>query len=157
MKKIKFILISLISVCSVYAEQNQTAESNSTKPPIVEFIDSNLLSQTGSYIDRKKEYIALYFFADWCVASRQMTSNVLQFEQLFGDKVCIVAVNAGSNDRWFFGRYRMPWRTVTPPSRGDLIEYFNVTHVPKFILLNKQGESIKGDRFKREIAYNEQR
>ena len=156
MKIMKYAALSLIAVTSLFAEQNATIDNNSTQPPIIQFIDSNLLDQSGEYTKRNKDYIALYFHADWCPASRQMTSNVVDFNKLFGDNVCIVSVNIGNNDRWVFGRHRIPWKMVTPPSEKDLADYFGVTHIPKFILLNKHGESITGEKFKREIAYNEQ-
>jgi len=121
----------------------------------MQFIDDNLMTKNGSYTSRPEKFVALYFFADWCPASRQMAHNVVAFDELFGDKVSIVAVNAGDKDDWFFGRYRIPWKTTTRPARQDLIDHFSIRHIPKFILLNEQGALITGDQFKKAINYEE--
>lgn len=150
MKKIKFTAISiLLAFASLkgFADTNST-DTNSTKPPIIQFIDDNLMSRVGSYVGREKKFIGIYFHADWCPASRGFTNNVLDFHQLWGDKVALVTINAGDNNKWFFNRYPIPWKMIDGPARQDLIDFFGVRHVPKFILLDDEGNRLTGEQFK---------
>ena len=158
MKKLKYSLTALLlAIVSVkgHAETNSTVDANDTRPPIIRFIDDNLMSKQGAYVERKKKFIGIYVFADWCPASRSFTSNVLDFHKLWGDKVALVTVNAGDNNRWFFNRYHIPWRMIDGPARQDIIDYFGLRNVPKFILLDEQGNRLTGEQFKKAIKWTD--
>ena len=152
--KYKFVTCLLLAAQSLWADTNAT-DHNQTKPPIVNFIDMNIMNEKFEYIKRKKENIALVFVSDWCQASRSFLHNVDDFEDLWGDDTAIILVNAGNNTRWIISKYDVSWRVIDGPAREDLVKWFNVRHVPKFILVNtKTGDTMNREQWK-ELQGNE--
>ena len=152
--KYKFVTCILLAAQSLWADTNST-DSNQTKPPIVKFIDMNMMNDQFKYVKRKKENIALVFVQDWCQASRSFLSNVDDFEDLWGDDTAIILVNAGNNHQWVINKYDVNWRVIDGPARQDLIDWFRVRSVPKFILVNnKTGEPMNREEWK-ELQGNE--
>ena len=152
--KYKFVTCILLVAQSLWADTNST-DNNQTKPPIINFIDMNMMDDKFKYVKRKKENIALVFVQDWCQASRSFLSNVDDFEDLWGDDTAIVLVNAGDNHQWVINKYDVNWRVIDGPARQDLIDWFRVRSVPKFILVNnKTGDTMNRKEWK-ELQGNE--
>ena len=108
-----------------------------------------MMNDRFQYMERKKENIALVFVQDWCQASRHFLANVKPFEDLWGDDTAIILVNAGKNHEWVINRYDVDWRVIDGPARQDLIDWFRVRSVPKFVLVDvKTGESMNREQWK---------
>ena len=132
--KYKLITCILLAAQVLWADDN-TTDTNQTKPDIINFIDMNLMDDQFGYVKRKKDNIALIFVSDWCQASRSFLSNVDDFEDLWGDDTAIVLINTGSNHQWVINRYDVSWRVIDGPARQDLIDWFEVRSVPKLVLV----------------------
>lgn len=146
--KYKLITCLLLVAQSIWADSN-TTDANRTNPPIVNFIDMNMMDDSFQYTKRKKDNIALVFVQDWCQASRHFLANVKPFERLWGDDTAIILINAGNNHQWVINRYDVDWRVIDGPARQDLIDWFKVRHVPKLVLVDtKTGESMNREQWK---------
>ena len=148
MKMRRYITCLLLAAQSLWAESNST-DTNNTKPPIVNFIDMNMMDSRFQYMDRKKDHIALVFVQDWCQASRHFLANVAPFDDLWGDDTAIILVNAGNNHQWVVNRYDVDWRVIDGPARQDLIDWFKVKQLPKLVLVDtKTGTSMNREQWK---------
>ena len=125
-------------------------DANLSISPIIRMVDQNLLNMHGESYQRTKQYIGLCILADWCPASRSFARHISDFHNLFGDEVTLVLVNPGKRSDWFFGRYRIPWKTVRSSALASLLDQLQIKHAPKFILMDEQGKLYDRTNWKRD-------
>ena len=128
--------------------QAKQTDANSSISPIIQMVDQNLFDMRGKPHERTKKFIGLCILADWCPASRSFARHISDFHDLFGDEVTLVLINPGRRLDWFFGRYKIPWTTVSSSAVAPLLDQLQIKHAPKFILMDENGKHYDRSNWK---------
>lgn len=90
--------------------------------------------------------VYLKFWATWCSYCREEMPHLQHVQDIYGDKIEVVAVNVGMNDSIARINKFMEKRHLAIPvsfdAQGDLVETFQVLGTPQHILINKSGEIV---------------
>ncbi len=111
---------------------------------------------TGEEIDSRtlaqREYVLLYFSAQWCMPCRSFTPELIEFYRNQGGgqqfEIILVSHDRSQQEMVEYARESgMPW-TVLPFDRVDssnLKSAFNVRGIPRLVVLNGDGdEAVEG-------------
>ncbi len=103
---------------------------------------SSLLSQ--------KDYVLLYFSAEWCPPCRQFTPLLTDFYEEYSEKgsleVVFFSVDRSADDMYAYMQgYDMNWLAVPYDRRNEsgLAGTFNVRSVPRLLALDGEGRVVK--------------
>ena len=143
MRKILITGITMFWTFGFLAVSNARASDGDANPqvsPIVRLVDDHLVTSSGKPHLRSKRFIGLCILADWCPASRSFARHVSDFHELFGNEVTLVLINPGKRSDWFFVRYPIRWTTIRPKGIAPLLELLEISHAPKFILMDENGK-----------------
>ncbi len=124
---------------------------------LIEAVGPVLYRIDGTEVDSRtlaeREYVLLYFSAQWCAPCRTFTPELIDFYRNAGGgqrfEIILVSRDRSQQEMVEYAREsRMPW-TVMEYDRVDqsgLMQTFNVRGIPRLVVLNGRGrEAVKGD------------
>ncbi|MEM7624752.1 MAG: thioredoxin-like domain-containing protein [Planctomycetota bacterium] len=122
---------------------------------LIEAIGPKVLDATGRGHDTKgmagKEYMLLYFSAQWCPPCRKFTPDLVKFynQKRAADNFDLIFVSSDRSARDMTGymkSYNMPWAAV-PYNRinaSGLKNKYGGSGIPNLVIVNRDGEVVSG-------------
>lgn len=122
-----------------------------------EFFPNGLTNAAGEEISpaelNDKDFVCLYFSAEWCGPCKGFTPRLLDFYEEYGDHVEVVLVSKDRSAEAFFqylNEYSMPWFAVkwqdyrasdeNEPLR--LIRKYRAGGIPRLVVLDSEGKVV---------------
>ena len=95
---------------------------------------------------KNKNYVLLDFWASWCIPCRQSTPALIRTYNLYKEKgLEIISISVDDNEKaWKEAvlKDKIPWLNIitgSKPNTQSLRTLYNVTPVPTYILIDKDG------------------
>lgn len=125
-----------------------------TESSLLEATGPELATAKGKNVSSRfledKDYVLLYFSAEWCPPCRQFTPLLVDFYRKHAEKgnleVVFFSLDRSSEEMYEYMQvYEMEWPAVPYERRQDsgLAEKYNVSGIPRLLALDGDGEVVK--------------